>query len=83
MSLDALRTLLKTQSVSLRVDLLPDTKPDACEQWIHDSAKQSNKSIANVLSQRIPKRIAQVLMEKIGAPAEVHGAEFSKKHHNC
>lgn len=65
---------------SLRVDLMPDIKPDACEQWILDSAKQSNKSIANVLSQRIPKRIAQVLMEKIGAPAEVHGAEFSKKH---
>ena len=44
------------------------------------SLQSSNRSVSNVLSQRIPKRLAQSLMQQIGAPEEVHGAEFSKKH---
>jgi predicted Rossmann fold flavoprotein len=67
---------------SLSIDLLPNETRESCELWLQEATKQSNKSITNLISQRIPKRIAQVLMEQIGAPEEVHGAEFSKKHRN-
>jgi predicted Rossmann fold flavoprotein len=67
---------------SLSIDLLPNETRESCELWLQEATKQSNKSITNLISQRIPKRIAQVLMEQIGAPEDVHGAEFSKKHRN-
>ena len=67
---------------SLLLDLLPNETRESCEQWLLEATKQSNKSITNLISQRVPKRIAQVLMEQIGAPEDVHGAEFSKKHRN-
>lgn len=63
----------------LSVDLLPDVSREACEQWLLDSAKESNRTIANVLSQRIPKRIASTLLSVLGSNNEVHTSELSKK----
>ncbi len=68
--------------LSLHIDLLPDLSREDCERWLLDSIQNSNRSITNLLSTRIPKRLAACLMKQIGAPEEVHAAEFSKKHRN-
>jgi predicted Rossmann fold flavoprotein len=67
---------------TMAVDLLPDLSREACEQWLIDAAKESNKTIANVLSQRIPKRLASALISIVGSTNEVHTAEMSKKVRN-
>jgi len=67
---------------AMLVDLLPDFSREACEQWLLDAAKESNKTIANVLSQRIPKRLATALIAIVGSNNEVHTAEMSKKVRN-
>ena len=67
---------------SMLVDLLPDVSREACEQWLIDAAKESNKTITNVLSQRIPKRLATSLVALVGSTNEVHTAEMSKKVRN-
>ena len=67
---------------TMLVDLLPDVSREACQQWLIDAAKESNKTIANVLSQRIPKRLASALVAMVGSTNEVHTAEMSKKVRN-
>ncbi len=67
---------------ALLIDLLPDVSREACEQWFIEAAKESNKSITNVLSQRIPKRLASTLIAMVGSTNEVHTAEMSKKVRN-
>lgn len=67
---------------SMSVDLLPDVSREACEKWLLDSAKESNRTITNVLSQRIPKRLASTLMALSGSTNDVHTSELSKKLRN-
>ena len=67
---------------SMLVDLLPDVSREACEKWLIDSAKESNKTITNVLSQRIPKRLASTLVAIAGSTNDVHTSELSKKLRN-
>ena len=67
---------------SMFVDLLPDVSREDCDQWLIDAAKESNKTITNVLSQRIPKRLATALVAIVGSTNEVHTAEMSKKVRN-
>ncbi len=67
---------------SMLVDLLPDLSREACEQWLIDAAKESNRTITNVLSQRIPKRLASALVAIAGSTNDVHTSELSKKIRN-
>ena len=67
---------------SMVVDLLPDLSREACEQWLLDAAKESNRTITNVLSQRIPKRLASALVAIAGSTNDVHTSELSKKIRN-
>ena len=67
---------------TMAIDLLPDISRESCEQWLLDSAKESNRSIANVLSQRIPKRLAGTILSILGSNTEVHTSELSKKLRN-
>ena len=67
---------------SMVVDLLPDLSREACEQWLLDAAKESNRTITNVLSQRIPKRLASALVTIAGSTNDVHTSELSKKIRN-
>jgi len=74
---------LQSQSpASMVVDLLPDLSREACEQWLLDAAKESNRTITNVLSQRIPKRLASALVAIAGSTNDVHTSELSKKLRN-
>jgi predicted Rossmann fold flavoprotein len=69
-------------AASMAVDLLPDLSREACEQWLLDAAKESNRTITNVLSQRIPKRLATALVAIAGSSNDVHTSELSKKLRN-
>jgi predicted Rossmann fold flavoprotein len=77
-----LSDLQQNQTATLMVDLLPNLSREACEAWLIDSAKDSQKSISNLLSQRIPKRMAQAIVLMSGATQDVHGAELPKKVRN-
>ncbi len=74
--------LASNVNATMSVDLLPDVSREVCEQWLIEAAKESNKSIANVLSQRIPKRLATALIAMVGSTNDVHTAEMSKKVRN-
>ncbi len=65
----------------LRIDLVPNWSREQCEQWLLDASRESNKSVANVLSQHIPKRIASMFMHDLGVP-DVRMAELAKKFRN-
>lgn len=68
--------------MQVRVDLLPDTPVSACEAWLLDEARKSNRAISTVLSQRIPKSLSHALLERLGASHDPHMAELPKKLRN-
>lgn len=70
------------EQLSLSLDLLPELTRIEAENWMQDALKSSNKTVCNILSQKIPRRLVQSIMQQVGAPEEVHPAEFSKKHRN-
>jgi predicted Rossmann fold flavoprotein len=74
-----LSDLVLQQSAELAIDLLPDMSRDACEQWLIAAGKESNRVISNVLSQRIPRRLAIALLNRVGAVSDPHMAELPKK----
>ncbi len=69
-------------SAAMLIDLVPQLSREECEQWLIDASKESNKTIANVLSQHIPKRLATALLALVGSTNEIHTAEMSKKVRN-
>jgi predicted Rossmann fold flavoprotein len=70
-------------SAAMLIDLLPAFSREECDQWLMDASKESNKTIANVLGQRIPKRLASALLSLVGSTNDVHTAEMSKKVRNA
>jgi predicted Rossmann fold flavoprotein len=64
---------------SLHIDLLPDSKPDDLQQWFQKATQSGSRNIANVLSELVPKRIAQILLEISQIVPEKPLAEVSKK----
>lgn len=67
------------ESTWLSLDLLPDDRADACEQWLLEESKKTNRAISTVLCQRIPRRLALALLERLGAVHDPHMAELPKK----
>lgn len=67
-------------SAELALDFLPDDSREKCLQWLLDCSKDS-KTIRNVLSQRIPKRIATSMLTLAGAQ-DVRMSELPKKLRN-
>jgi predicted Rossmann fold flavoprotein len=70
------------QSSSVAVDLVPNQSREECEAWLSREIRTSQKSIANILSQLIPRRLSQSLMQQLGLREDLHGAEFSNKSKN-
>lgn len=64
---------------SLHIDLLPDSKPDDLQQWFQKATQTGSRNISNVLSELVPKRIAQILLEISQVLPEKPLAEVSKK----
>jgi predicted Rossmann fold flavoprotein len=70
------------QSSSVVVDLVPNQSREECEAWLSREIRSSQKSITNILSQLIPRRLSQSLMQQLGLKEDQHGAEFSNKSKN-
>jgi predicted Rossmann fold flavoprotein len=74
---------LPTEQQSLvLVDLLPNQSREECDAWLSKEIRSSHKSIVNILSQLIPRRLSQSLMKQLQLKEDVHGAEFSNKSKN-
>lgn len=67
---------------SLHIDLLPDSKPDDLQQWFQKATQTGSRNISNVLSELVPKRIAQILLDISQVVPEKPLAEVSKKNRN-
>jgi predicted Rossmann fold flavoprotein len=63
----------------IAIDLLPEDSREAIEAWLFDEAKKSNRAISTVLSQRIPKRLADAMLQNLNATHDPHMAELPKK----
>lgn len=63
----------------IAIDLLPEDSREAIEAWLFDEAKKSNRAISTVLSQRIPKRLADAMLQNLNATQDPHMAELPKK----
>ncbi len=63
----------------IALDLLPDDSRQAIEMWLLDESKKSNRALSTVLSQRIPKRLADTLLKTLHATHDPHMAELPKK----
>ena len=64
--------------LELVVDLLPDSTVQQLEEWIARETHLSNRAISTVLSSRIPKRLASLILNKAGATYDPHLAELPK-----
>jgi len=66
------------ERLELVVDLLPDTSVGEIESWIAQETLKSNRALSNLLGNRIPKRLAQSILDRIGASYDPHLAELPK-----
>jgi hypothetical protein len=64
---------------SLHIDLLPDSKPDDLQQWFQKTAQSGSRNLLNALSELVPRRIAQIMLEISHIVPEKPLAEVSKK----
>ncbi|MCE5266632.1 MAG: NAD(P)/FAD-dependent oxidoreductase [Planctomycetaceae bacterium] len=75
----AVSAAAEPNSLVLRCDLLPDVKEDELEARLADAAAADGKRRAAALLQPwLPRRVAETLLELIGAPVDRTAAEFSK-----
>jgi predicted Rossmann fold flavoprotein len=64
---------------SLHIDLLPDRKPDDLQTWFQQTSQSGNRNLLNALSDLVPRRIAQILLEISQIIPDKPLAEVSKK----
>jgi len=57
----------QSQDVELFVDFLPDSRPEDITQWLIEQAVESpQKTVAKILSQRVPVRFAEEISRHVG-----------------
>lgn len=64
---------------SLHIDLLPDRKPDDLQTWFQQMSQSGSRNLLNALSELVPRRIAQIMLEVSRIVPEKPLAEVSKK----
>lgn len=65
--------------LSLGIDLLPDAKSHELDQWLIGEASVAGKRlVATVLSERVPRSIADVVLSVAGVPLERRASELSR-----
>jgi predicted Rossmann fold flavoprotein len=71
--------LQNTAAAKLHCDFLPDLPAEHLQEELRGAASADGKRlIANVLAQRLPKRLAEELLLAAGLPVDQRAAEFSK-----
>ena len=69
----------KPRELSLAIDLLPDAKADELDQWLQEqSLAAGKKQLANVLAERVPHRIAEVLLAQTNQSLDRKAAGLSR-----
>lgn len=66
-------------ALALEIDLLPDTPALALEAWLLGEAALGGKRlVATILAERIPRRIADALLDRASVPADRRAAELTR-----
>lgn len=63
----------------LLLDLVPEESREAIDNWLLDESRKSNRAISTVLSQRIPKRLADTLLSNLQTPNDPPMAQLPKR----
>jgi predicted Rossmann fold flavoprotein len=72
--------LANTAAAKLHCDFLPDLSAEQLQEELRRAASADGKRlIANVLAERLPKRLAEALLRSAGLTADQRAAEFSKQ----
>jgi predicted Rossmann fold flavoprotein len=67
------------QTLAVEIDLLPGTAAAELDCWLRDESLASGKKqLAIVLSQQVPRRLAETALEQAGLPRERKAAALSK-----
>jgi predicted Rossmann fold flavoprotein len=68
------------QRLRVSMDLLPTATPEDLASWLRDtSIAEGKKQLAVVLGQRLPRRLAEAVLDQAGMPRERKAAALSKE----
>ena len=68
------------QSLDLSCDLLPDETQERLSAWLDQQCGQDGgRQIANILADRLPRRLGQSLLTQLNLPADRRAAEVARK----
>jgi predicted Rossmann fold flavoprotein len=68
------------QTLQLLCDFLPDTKQEMLdERFREECAAEGKRQALGVVARSIPRRLAESFFQQLGLPAELRGAELSKR----
>ena len=66
-------------STDIVCDLVPDRSFDELDEWCRNACRdQGGRSVGRILSERIPQRLAEVIIKEERVFPELRGAEVSK-----
>lgn len=80
-ALDVSRAIARREdprSLALGIDWTPDLRPETVEALIRERSRQGKPSVAHLLPEAIPHRLAQALIEAAGIPHLRRGPELSR-----
>lgn len=67
-----------SESLSLRLDLLPDDRPEVVDRWLQDEARRGRPAVAGLIARRQPRRLAEALLLSQGIPGDRVGPELGR-----
>ena len=68
------------QSLDLSCDLLPDETQERLSAWLDQQCgRDGGRQIANILADRLPRRLGQSLLTQLNLPADRRAAEVARK----
>ena len=71
-----------TDPLTLRLDLFPSTSREVLDQKLQSACRQGRIGVASILSQDLPHRLAECLMDAAGVPRGRIGPDLSRAERN-
>ena len=69
----------KPATLTAQIDLLPASHEAQLAEWLRQEASESGKKqLAAVVGQRLPRRLAEIVLDQAGLPPDRKAAELSK-----
>ena len=69
----------KSEPTTIAMDLVPDRSRDECQFLWNEARREGARGLATILSQWIPRRLADELLRQIQVPGELKMAEVSNR----